>query len=179
MPVDELRLVGVGTQLRQQRAALTQGVEAHRQQFQTFDELDSRRLMLRHPPAVVLALAAACLTEWILRGYIFSTLREQLSWVHAGGVAAMLFVLPSLLGAEVEPALLEALSVAGLDYTHNPGEGAFYGPKLEFVLRDAIGRRTLANAIGGPARSGGGAKPGSRQRTCGPPIFSTCRNASL
>ena len=28
----------------------------------------------------------------------------------------------------------------GLDYTHNPGEGAFYGPKIEFVLRDAIGR---------------------------------------
>jgi threonyl-tRNA synthetase len=28
----------------------------------------------------------------------------------------------------------------GIDYSHNPGEGAFYGPKLEFVLRDAIGR---------------------------------------
>ena len=39
-----------------------------------------------------------------------------------------------------EAALLKALEVAGLDYTHNPGEGAFYGPKLEFVLRDAIGR---------------------------------------
>ena len=39
-----------------------------------------------------------------------------------------------------EAALKKALDVAGLDYTHNPGEGAFYGPKLEFVLRDAIGR---------------------------------------
>ena len=29
---------------------------------------------------------------------------------------------------------------SGLDYSYNPGEGAFYGPKLEFVLRDAIGR---------------------------------------
>ena len=28
----------------------------------------------------------------------------------------------------------------GLSYVTNPGEGAFYGPKLEFVLRDAIGR---------------------------------------
>ena len=28
----------------------------------------------------------------------------------------------------------------GLEYTLNPGEGSFYGPKLEFVLRDAIGR---------------------------------------
>ena len=41
---------------------------------------------------------------------------------------------------QAEAALLEALAATGLDYTHNPGEGAFYGPKLEFVLRDAIGR---------------------------------------
>jgi threonyl-tRNA synthetase len=41
---------------------------------------------------------------------------------------------------QAEAALLRALEAAGLAYTHNPGEGAFYGPKLEFVLRDAIGR---------------------------------------
>ncbi len=41
---------------------------------------------------------------------------------------------------KAEAALLDALRAAGLEYTHNPGEGAFYGPKLEFVLRDAIGR---------------------------------------
>ena len=39
-----------------------------------------------------------------------------------------------------ESALVEATEAAGLDYTLNPGEGAFYGPKLEFVLTDAIGR---------------------------------------
>lgn len=39
-----------------------------------------------------------------------------------------------------EQSLIEATAAAGLDYTLNPGEGAFYGPKLEFVLRDAIGR---------------------------------------
>jgi threonyl-tRNA synthetase len=39
-----------------------------------------------------------------------------------------------------ERALEEAAKEAGLDYTINPGEGAFYGPKLEFVLRDVIGR---------------------------------------
>jgi threonyl-tRNA synthetase len=39
-----------------------------------------------------------------------------------------------------EKALRDACSAAGLDTTLNPGEGAFYGPKLEFVLRDAIGR---------------------------------------
>jgi threonyl-tRNA synthetase len=39
-----------------------------------------------------------------------------------------------------EAALRAACDASGLAYTHNPGEGAFYGPKLEFVLRDAIGR---------------------------------------
>jgi threonyl-tRNA synthetase len=39
-----------------------------------------------------------------------------------------------------ENALKEACVTAGVEYTLNPGEGAFYGPKLEFVLRDAIGR---------------------------------------
>ena len=41
---------------------------------------------------------------------------------------------------QAEGALKEACATAGVDYTLNPGEGAFYGPKLEFVLRDAIGR---------------------------------------
>jgi threonyl-tRNA synthetase len=41
---------------------------------------------------------------------------------------------------KAEGALREAVEAAGLEYTLNPGEGAFYGPKLEFVLRDAIGR---------------------------------------
>ena len=39
-----------------------------------------------------------------------------------------------------EAALREACAMAGVEYELNPGEGAFYGPKLEFVLRDAIGR---------------------------------------
>ncbi len=39
-----------------------------------------------------------------------------------------------------EAALRNAIESTGLPFTHNPGEGAFYGPKLEFVLRDAIGR---------------------------------------
>jgi len=39
-----------------------------------------------------------------------------------------------------EGALLEAVKGTGLEVQHNPGEGAFYGPKLEFILRDAIGR---------------------------------------
>jgi threonyl-tRNA synthetase len=39
-----------------------------------------------------------------------------------------------------ETALKEATEAAGIAYSLNPGEGAFYGPKLEFVLRDSIGR---------------------------------------
>ncbi len=39
-----------------------------------------------------------------------------------------------------EAALRHALEATGLPFSENPGEGAFYGPKLEFVLRDAIGR---------------------------------------
>ena len=41
---------------------------------------------------------------------------------------------------KAESALRDATDAAGLAWTLNPGEGAFYGPKLEFVLRDAIGR---------------------------------------
>lgn len=41
---------------------------------------------------------------------------------------------------QAEQALTNAAKAAGLNYTLNPGEGAFYGPKLEFVLKDCIGR---------------------------------------
>ena len=41
---------------------------------------------------------------------------------------------------KAEKALIVAIEAAGISYTLNPGEGAFYGPKLEFVLTDAIGR---------------------------------------
>ena len=41
---------------------------------------------------------------------------------------------------QLEGALRGALDGMGLEYGVNPGEGAFYGPKIEFVLRDAIGR---------------------------------------
>ena len=41
---------------------------------------------------------------------------------------------------QAEKSLIEAVEKAGYSYQINPGEGAFYGPKLEFVLTDAIGR---------------------------------------
>ncbi|HEY1283553.1 MAG TPA: threonine--tRNA ligase, partial [Steroidobacteraceae bacterium] len=52
---------------------------------------------------------------------------------------------PKRVGADevwdtAEAALKAATKAAGVEYTLNPGEGAFYGPKLEFVLKDAIGR---------------------------------------
>jgi len=58
-----------------------------------------------------------------------------------------------------EFALKKAVEATGLKYTYNPGEGAFYGPKLEFVLRDAIGRDwqcgTLQVDLNMPERLGG------------------------
>lgn len=42
---------------------------------------------------------------------------------------------------QAEAALLEAVKATGLDYTINPGDGAFYGPKLDFILKDVIGRK--------------------------------------
>ena len=57
-----------------------------------------------------------------------------------------------------EQALKAASRAAGIEYSLNPGEGAFYGPKLEFVLRDAIGRDwqcgTLQVDLNLPARLG-------------------------
>jgi threonyl-tRNA synthetase len=59
---------------------------------------------------------------------------------------------------QAEAALKAACDSAGLETTLNPGEGAFYGPKLEFVLRDAIGRDwqcgTLQVDLNMPARLG-------------------------
>ncbi|MBQ7659605.1 MAG: threonine--tRNA ligase [Alphaproteobacteria bacterium] len=46
-----------------------------------------------------------------------------------------------------ENALANALSSHGYDYEINPGEGAFYGPKLEFILKDAIGREWQCGTI--------------------------------
>jgi len=58
-----------------------------------------------------------------------------------------------------EQALKEAMEATGLEYSLNPGEGAFYGPKLEFVLKDAIGREwqcgTLQVDLNMPERLGG------------------------
>ncbi|MBN1239153.1 MAG: threonine--tRNA ligase [Gammaproteobacteria bacterium] len=57
-----------------------------------------------------------------------------------------------------EKALLDAMQSLGLEYQYNKGEGAFYGPKIEFVLRDAIGRDwqcgTLQVDLNLPARLG-------------------------
>ncbi len=61
---------------------------------------------------------------------------------------------------KAESALRQASAAAGIETTLNPGEGAFYGPKLEFVLRDAIGRDwqcgTLQVDFNLPGRLGAG-----------------------
>ena len=42
---------------------------------------------------------------------------------------------------KAEKSLKHSLKIANIEYSVNPGEGAFYGPKLEFILKDAIGRK--------------------------------------
>jgi len=69
-----------------------------------------------------------------------------------------------------EEALKKATAAAGIEYTLNPGEGAFYGPKLEFVLKDAIGRDwqcgTLQVDLNMPGRLGAHyIDEGSQKRT--------------
>ncbi|MDF1769524.1 threonine--tRNA ligase [Maricaulis sp.] len=46
-----------------------------------------------------------------------------------------------------EASLKAAAEASGLDYEYNPGDGAFYGPKLDFVLKDAIGREWQTGTI--------------------------------
>jgi len=57
-----------------------------------------------------------------------------------------------------ENALKSAMEALSLEYSYNPGEGAFYGPKIEFVLRDSIGREwqcgTLQVDLNMPTRLG-------------------------
>jgi len=48
---------------------------------------------------------------------------------------------------KAEAALAEACTQANLEYTLNPGEGAFYGPKLEFTLKDCLGRHWQCGTI--------------------------------
>ena len=43
------------------------------------------------------------------------------------------------IGISLKKLLMSAIKKSKLDYSINKGEGAFYGPKIEFVLRDAIG----------------------------------------
>ena len=68
-----------------------------------------------------------------------------------------------------EAALLDAVKATKLEYSINKGEGAFYGPKIEFVLRDAIGRDwqcgTLQVDLNLPERLGASyvAKDGSKK----------------
>jgi threonyl-tRNA synthetase len=49
--------------------------------------------------------------------------------------------------ARAEKALADALGAAGMEFTVNPGEGAFYGPKIEFHVTDALGRTWQCGTI--------------------------------
>jgi threonyl-tRNA synthetase len=48
---------------------------------------------------------------------------------------------------KAEAALIESLRASGCEYEISPGEGAFYGPKIEYTLKDAIGRQWQCGTI--------------------------------
>jgi threonyl-tRNA synthetase len=48
---------------------------------------------------------------------------------------------------KAEAALVESLKASNCDFTISPGEGAFYGPKIEYTLKDAIGRQWQCGTI--------------------------------
>ena len=48
---------------------------------------------------------------------------------------------------KAEAALIESLKASGCEYEISPGEGAFYGPKIEYTLKDAIGRQWQCGTI--------------------------------
>jgi threonyl-tRNA synthetase len=77
---------------------------------------------------------------------IFSLLKEMYNDLGFPEVTIMFSDRPEVRAGDdatwdrAEAALKDAAEKVGLEYTHNPGDGAFYGPKLDFVLKDAIGR---------------------------------------
>ena len=48
---------------------------------------------------------------------------------------------------KAEHALMESLRASGCDFEVSPGDGAFYGPKIEYTLKDAIGRQWQCGTI--------------------------------
>jgi membrane protease YdiL (CAAX protease family) len=103
-------------------------------------------------------LAAAALEEWILRGYIYSALRERLSWVHAGGIAALLFVLPQLAGTGVTaPGLVSAfllgMTLAALrELTGSLWTGVAFHGGWNFLMGCVLALPVSGNRLPSPRR---------------------------
>lgn len=101
-------------------------------------------------------LAEAALYEWILRGYVYSTLREKLSWVHAGGIAALLFVLLQLVTPGIPaPGLVTAFLLGFIlaairELTGSLWTGAVFHGSWNFVMGSILALPVSGNAV--PAR---------------------------
>lgn len=101
-------------------------------------------------------LAAAAVEEWILRGYIYSTLREKLSWVHAGGIAALLFVLLQLVTPGIPaPGLVTAfllgfILAAVRELTGSLWTGVVFHGSWNFLMGSVLALPVSGNAV--PAR---------------------------
>ena len=96
--------------------------------------LDDAHIFLTEDQITAESVAVTRLILDIYRDFGFDDVRIKFSDRPAKRVGA------DEVWDRAEAALKAAATAAGIEYTLNPGEGAFYGPKLEFVLRDAIGR---------------------------------------
>jgi threonyl-tRNA synthetase len=79
-------------------------------------------------------LAAAAMILEIYRTFGFDEVRIELSTRPAKRIGA------DEVWDHAEGALARALESRGIDYQVNPGDGAFYGPKIDFHVKDALGR---------------------------------------
>ncbi len=95
---------------------------------------DDAHIFCREDQITEESIAFCDLLRSVYKDFGFETIRVKFSdrpEVRAGDDAVW---------DRAEEALREGVEAAGIEYSLNPGEGAFYGPKLEFVLTDAIGR---------------------------------------
>lgn len=98
-------------------------------------------------------LVAAANMEWILRGYIYSALREKLSWVHSGGIAALLFVMFQLLSPGIPAvglvnAFLLGFVLAGLrELTGSLWSGTVFHGSWNFFMGSVLALPVSGEAV--------------------------------
>ncbi|MGH7691677.1 MAG: threonine--tRNA ligase [Candidatus Dormibacteria bacterium] len=125
-----LRLAEVATVYRYQRSGTLHGLLRVRMITQ-----DDAHIFCRPDEVAAEVTGVLRLVREVYRRFGFEEVEVDLSTKPAKAVGE------DELWKQAESALTEVLDAEGLQYHVNPGEGAFYGPKIDVHIRDAIGRR--------------------------------------